>query len=142
MRLNFYKTFLFCLLSLSLSLGISGAYAQSGGGTPAGSDNDAAAVEGAGTEGSGNNSHLLLEDDTRVFPNPTSGKMKIQLPREGIKVRNVEIYNTIGRRIYSDYFWEYDGRTIRFNLEQLNSGIYFIRFRADGKTQMHRIVVK
>ncbi|MBP0902548.1 T9SS type A sorting domain-containing protein [Mariniflexile gromovii] len=59
----------------------------------------------------------IVENKIKVFPNPTSNYVNIESFAKTLN--NVEIYNTIGAKVFST-------QESRFNIEFLRTGVYFI----------------
>jgi len=56
-----------------------------------------------------------------LFPNPTDGVFTLESNTEGL----VEVYNTLSQEVYSTYK---NDLKLLVNLENLESGIYFVHF--------------
>jgi hypothetical protein len=66
-----------------------------------------------------------------IYPNPTNGAINIKYNSGGPSHPNFKIYDVLGREVYS-----FEGspgeKTENINLEDLSSGIYFLRMSSDG----------
>ena len=62
-----------------------------------------------------------LEDELKVFPNPSSTRITIQKP-EALQVHSIAIYNTIGQLLYRSNWIQ------NIDVSSLSSGLLFIQF--------------
>lgn len=71
-----------------------------------------------------------LAEDNFIYPNPTKDKIYFK------KKIKFEVVNQLGKRVHS-------GNNNEFDLNNLNSGVYFIRFSDnDGKTNITKKIIK
>lgn len=126
---------------LSISIG-SAAMAQSGVAPANGESSSQTANQLDGGTGS-NNSHLLLEDDVRIFPNPTHDDVNIEIP-SNVKADNarVEVYNTLGKRVHVESYAINAKGQFHFKMGERTPGIYFARLTIGGQQLVKRIVLK
>lgn len=70
-----------------------------------------------------------------VFPNPTSGIIRIKLSRPYDKSVEVALYNTLGQLIQSD-LWLPNTATseMSLSLENLANGVYFLQISLEGES--------
>ena len=74
----------------------------------------------------------IVNNNIKVFPNPTSGKITIESLKSTIK--NVEIYSVIGSKVFST-------QENRFNIDNLSTGVYVLRMTSnDGAVYTRRII--
>jgi len=125
--------------AFSLSLGAAAAQSVAPGD---GQANGQAMYQRNGGNGS-NNSHLLLEDDVRIFPNPTHGDVNIEIPKS-IDAGNarVEVYNTLGKRVHTETYTISAKGKFHFNMGDRAPGIYFARLTIGDQQLVKRIVLK
>jgi hypothetical protein len=78
------------------------------------------------------------EHETYIYPNPTDGKINIDLGKNcNFKIN---IINTIGHTIYSNSF---EGENIvSIDISSFESGIYFLRFTKNESTNTIKIIKK
>jgi hypothetical protein len=69
----------------------------------------------------------LIASLPRIYPNPTTGKLRIESGK--LKIENVEIYDIYGRKL--SQFTFHDSQ-VEVDISHLPSGIYFLRI--NGKT--------
>lgn len=79
----------------------------------------------------------------KIFPNPTSGALYLQLENlEHAKV-HLRLFNTLGALVLEKRFnTDVSVFDEKLDLGRLNSGIYFLRVDIDGQATMKRIVKK
>ena len=84
---------------------------------------------------------LTAEQTVNIYPNPSSGKVTIDL--KGILSKNtvVEVYNAMGQKIISDNYAE---ASDLFNIDLTGNakGIYTVKLIADGQTIIKRVVLQ
>jgi pectate lyase len=110
---------------------------STGGPTGVGS---APSNEHTGT-GGGNNSHLLLIDDGRVYPNPSSGGgFSVDLTTSEDRI---VVLNSLGQSVPVGLNSRNSGRTVDVTIPQYTPGIYFVRIQhTDNRTTTHRLLVR
>lgn len=69
--------------------------------------------------------YIVTDANIKVFPNPFSDKIEIQL------------FNSIGQILYSE---KLNGSRTFINTEQLPSGAYFIRINSDQTTETVKLI--
>ena len=94
-----------------------------------------------GDGGEGNNSHLLLEDESVVYPNPTDGPINIRF-EEPLEVEWVQAFNTLGQRIHPPMQTLQQNKTYRVDFSGFTPGIYFIRIKVAGEVHVKRVILK
>lgn len=83
----------------------------------------------------------LKQNNLRVYPNPFNGHFTIDLPTETNQPVKVEIYDRLGKQVYSSQFDA--SNTINVNkLESLNIGIYIVKVIANNKTYIATVSKK
>jgi len=75
---------------------------------------------------------VKMENNFRLFPNPTSGKLKIK--NEKLIIESIEVLNLIGEKIL-----ELNAAN-EIDLSNQSPGIYFIRIKSEGKIFSDKIV--
>jgi hypothetical protein len=93
-----------------------------------------------GSSGRGNNSHLLLEEESRVFPNPTHGKVTVEVDVDPERGPNVGVFNTLGQQVVVSIIRR--GKGFEFDLTGFPPGIYFVKVTIGDKTIIHRISLR
>ena len=86
-----------------------------------------------------NVSSIDLENSFLIYPNPTTGAFTIknEIPIAiGIKIKNVEIYNLFGERIYDSY-----KINSSIDLSAQSNGIYLIKIESDKGNLNKKIVL-
>ena len=75
-------------------------------------------------------------DALKVFPNPITDKVTIQLP-QGVNSANLKIYNVIGKLVLET---ELSRSESRLDLSELNSGIYILSVEIDTASKQLKII--
>ncbi len=73
----------------------------------------------------------------KIYPNPTSGVLTIQLENTNLSSLQVTLYDQLGKRV-SESAYSVDGAQI--DLSKLSTGMYIIHFDLDGKRYQSRII--
>ncbi|MCF6350131.1 MAG: T9SS type A sorting domain-containing protein [Flavobacteriaceae bacterium] len=73
-----------------------------------------------------------------LYPNPVT-KGKVVITTLNASQKNIELYNIIGKRIYTNSF---TGTQIEVNFGKLNSGVYFLKVKEGTYTTISKLVVK
>jgi hypothetical protein len=82
----------------------------------------------------------LEENAFTIFPNPSDGLFHIAFNDNlGTGSIKIEVYNTIGQKVYARGFPNCDGLSV--NLNQQEDGIYFVRVKHNGELYSQRIIV-
>jgi hypothetical protein len=79
---------------------------------------------------------INLENAINVFPNPSNGEFTITNKQGNIE--RIEVFNLQGKLIYNEYN---SGSTIKFNLDNIDSGIYHLRILSNGHSAIKQLVV-
>ena len=100
---------------------------------------DIKVIEGAAT---GVNQPVETRLNVKVYPNPTSSMFNIAVYSEKYTTANVEVFDLIGRQIFSTNAEVGQGESlIRLNATEFKKGIYLVRTRVDGKTNVTKLLV-
>ena len=78
----------------------------------------------------------LAKNEVKIFPNPVSDSLNIELPDEA-RNSKVTIYSLNGRKIDSLIHKE---SIFNLDVSQFETGIYFIRFEKQGKSTIYKIL--
>jgi PKD repeat protein len=85
---------------------------------------------------SGVKSHLANINETLVYPNPTTGEIKILLPN---KVNSsVSVFNVIGEKVYNVTS---NSNYIDFDLSKQPNGVYFVKVTSNGEVTTKKILL-
>ena len=74
---------------------------------------------------------LSMENNIKVYPNPTQGELKIE--NGELKIGNIEIYDISGRQVLLSSFGEgrgeksFGGGSVEVDISHLPAGVYFLR---------------
>ena len=80
---------------------------------------------------------------TEAYPNPTSSMFRFDLTAESSQAVNVEVYNTIGQRVYSNRIGLRGevARTVTIDGSRWASGTYFVRITGDDFSETRRVAL-
>jgi len=76
------------------------------------------------------------ESRMMVYPNPSNGLFNIT--SEGNGTVSLEVYNITGGLVASSIFTQ----NTRLDLSKYSKGVYFLHLKADGKTQITKLIVR
>lgn len=71
-----------------------------------------------------------------IYPNPNNGLFEIK--NSDSKAMNVEIYNVIGTKVFSQHS---DNGTLNVNLSNQSSGVYLVKVTIDGVTSVSKVTL-
>jgi hypothetical protein len=74
-----------------------------------------------------------------VFPNPTKNAFTVE-GLDFMNITNVQIVSVLGKVVYSGAIYP-GSSSFSFMTEELNSGVYFIKFYSQIRSETLRIVV-
>jgi hypothetical protein len=85
-------------------------------------------------------SNLGEEFMAKLWPNPTSGKVNIELTWNDMQKADVSVYNVLGVEVFRDQYNA--GDLIRFDLEGKASGVYVVKIQAEGRTVVKKVTLE
>ena len=82
-------------------------------------------------------------DSFKIYPNPTTGKLTIelrqaQLPNGELRIISVEVYNVLGRKLFEDK--ENLTVLLSYDLTVFSAGIYFVKITAETGIVTKKII--
>jgi hypothetical protein len=121
------------LLSIS-----NGTFTQSGNSTP----QSLAFIKGD-YESIGIKENELASIDLKLFPNPVKSTLNINLYNENGDQISCDLINALGQTIKKDSFSSDRGNvTFKLNLDNVESGIYFVKVKCGNKISAKKITVQ
>jgi len=81
--------------------------------------------------------HENIIDDISVYPNPTSGGLRVQSSK--FKLQDIEIYDIYGRKVSSHHL-DISSSHYLINISHLSTGIYILKIMTEGNIYSHKIV--
>ncbi len=81
------------------------------------------------TSATGINKQDIEEEQVKVYPNPSNGVFTIQIKNKEIRMNNLEVYNTLGQKVYSSILPPSGGGSVVYplNLSSQPNGVYLYR---------------
>ena len=77
-----------------------------------------------------------------LYPNPTNGQINISIKSERNGLANVQISNMLGEIVYeSQLYIRYNQQQKEIQLNHLDKGLYFLIFKMDGISEVHKIIL-
>lgn len=83
--------------------------------------------------------NLLESPEFKIFPNPTTGIIKIDIPEGKSQSVQVSIYDMQGKEILCDYYLS-DNCVINFS--PFDDGVYLLKIKTESKNYTAKIVLK
>ncbi len=80
--------------------------------------------------------NVTLDQTCQVFPNPTTGKFAVTI--ENVSNGNIEIYNTMGRWVFSGYI---QSATTTVDISGQPNGVYFVSISTEAGVLTRKIVL-
>ncbi len=78
-----------------------------------------------------------------VFPNPAKDHFSVEFGTTDDTMVQLEVQDTYGAIVLKDEWYSNKGsQVMSYNVDELNSGVYFVSVRIDGETQQLRLVVQ
>jgi hypothetical protein len=75
----------------------------------------------------------------KLYPNPTSGKVNIDLTWNGISKVDVSIYNILGVQVFRNQYTP--GDLITIDMSDQVTGIYLVRLNAEGQSIVRKLTL-
>ena len=80
---------------------------------------------------------------TRVYPNPASDVLNIEVNASQASEMSISVYNIMGQNVMNQNVNVTTGMNTRnINISELNSGIYFVTVKANGFENTMKFIVK
>lgn len=85
----------------------------------------------------------LTEETLSVYPNPSSGYVKVNLHVAQNTTAQIEVVDIVGKRVFGVQREVVAGATsIDLDLSELKDGIYFVKTSANGKSRTAKLILK
>ena len=75
----------------------------------------------------------------RVYPNPASSRLIVEMENNTMKSYNIEVYNSFGSKVYSV---EAMNKNTSINVSGWNSGIYVVNLLSGSRSFNRKVIVK
>ncbi|WP_082780281.1 endonuclease [Rufibacter sp. DG15C] len=79
-----------------------------------------------------------LEQQIRVYPNPSKGLVTVNVPA-AVKVQGIQVLNAVGQVVHQSEFTK--GTSLTLDLRHLPAGVYFLQMRTTQGTSIRRILL-
>ena len=84
---------------------------------------------------------IIESFSTIIYPNPTSGKVWLEIEAENVADGQITIFNGLGQSIFHLNELDVTGtRRISFDTDDWNPGLYFLKIVIDGEIQVLKLV--
>jgi PKD repeat protein len=87
--------------------------------------------------------NLIYDAKITVYPNPSSGNITLNLFSAIKENYQLEIFNAIGKKIYSEQLIDFNGSLKKeINLSAFGSGLYILNFTNNRKTNSIKVIIE
>jgi hypothetical protein len=86
-----------------------------------------------------NSEDIALNETIRIWPNPASDVLNVELSGDMEDFRKIDILNGLGMNILSV---SYSGTQLQIPLDKMTAGMYFIRFENQGRLITKKFIVE
>jgi hypothetical protein len=76
----------------------------------------------------------------RIFPNPTSKFLNIEIENQNNDEGTIEIYDIQGRKFYN--FKSSSNKRIQIDVSQLKAGLYFIKYNSNQQSAINKFIIE
>lgn len=84
----------------------------------------------------------LNNENINLFPNPSNGRLTVELNSLNATEVQVTILDFVGKMVYDKYFTFQQGMDSKeINLVELNEGLYFIRFKTGESVYTEKLII-
>jgi len=83
-----------------------------------------------------------IKNDIKVYPNPTSGTLHIELPGVSQEsIHTIRLINTIGQPVYIKHYSSRGSNTATLQFKGLSNGLYTLELTTNTQTYLTRITI-
>jgi hypothetical protein len=90
----------------------------------------------------GISSESLSNRSMKVYPNPSSGMITLEISRDAATDLDVEIYSLNGKMVYRNALRSVINVQEQLDLSDLDKGIYMLRVRSEDEISMRKLVIQ
>ncbi len=83
-----------------------------------------------------------LNDGFRIYPNPSNGEINLTFDLVEAKDMSIKVVNILGDEIAIRNYQDIKQNTVKFDLTEIASGVYFVVLKTDVETISKKIVVQ
>ena len=83
-----------------------------------------------------------IKSNITIYPNPTQAEISIEFKLHKSSVVMIELYNNIGQIAKTSKSNQYDFgfQSINLNMEDMNTGVYYLKVTIDNQAVTHKII--
>ena len=82
----------------------------------------------------------ISDNDFKVYPNPTSSEIQIDLNFANLAKSNLSLYNLMGQEIINIPLSNDQQQTLHLNLKSLAKGVYILKLTSNDFTLQKRVI--
>ncbi len=82
--------------------------------------------------------HNVSLGQVQVYPNPTQGKLRVELRNTENTIQSVKVVSVLGEELS---LWQGSEQSVQLDLSTLAKGVYFIAIQVDGQSILKRVIV-
>ena len=83
---------------------------------------------------------LVLNDNIKVFPNPSNGSFSLEMPEENFMNARAEVISLTGQTVLSQPFSGIQRNAWRFSLADQPNGVYLLRIATENGTYFRKLM--
>lgn len=80
------------------------------------------------------------QDGINIYPNPANQALHIQLKNANISVKNIQLYDQMGRRVYESK--AVSGAQIQVPVSQFANGVYLLKLQTNKGEMQQKIIIR
>ncbi|MDD2345255.1 MAG: T9SS type A sorting domain-containing protein [Bacteroidales bacterium] len=84
-----------------------------------------------------NDSHL--KNNLSIYPNPSQGIFTVENSKSSVDIESIEIYNSSGMKIYSNF--DINSNVYQINLNNQSKGLFLLKVKNSNETVTKRIII-
>ena len=88
----------------------------------------------------GFNDTEINKDSFKVYPNPATDLITVELSSEFLEKATIQVLNLLGQVVYSENK-EISARTL-LNISELKPGVYFLKLQSEGEVYSKKFIKK
>ena len=96
-------------------------------------------LDGAGSQLATSIAGVKSDFALKVWPNPTKGRVNIDLTWNGIRQMEVKVYNMLGVEVFNREYKA--GEMVWFDLSDKTSGMYLVQMNIGGTPVIHKVIL-
>ncbi len=84
----------------------------------------------------------MSDDMMKVYPNPSSGMITLELSHDAAADLDIEIFSLNGKIVYRNSLKSVSNVQEQIDLSNVTRGIYMLRVRTEDEVSMRKLVIQ